>query len=242
MAQSFGGKKFNSLQLKRVYFGNWLRDYSQAIDTGSLKYVDKQTIRTVLWILSFMTFGFATGEFEVTEERLGCYRPEEHIDNPKDYADNADARDVDYRLRGPVDEGVELAIDQDTGMKNYIANEYLGIDTSAGLLRRTLGRSIEVARSYAQTGNKPEKYEALRLLGTGLHCLEDFPAHSNYVELTIREFGEYAVFPHVGNSTPFDLHGHYVFPLVTGTFGGVDFLVSTPHKEGKRYSLANPIY
>lgn len=30
-----------------------------------------------------MTFGYATGEFEVTEERLGCYRPEEHIDNPK---------------------------------------------------------------------------------------------------------------------------------------------------------------
>jgi len=27
-----------------------------------------------------MTFGFETGEFELTEER---YRPEEHIDNPK---------------------------------------------------------------------------------------------------------------------------------------------------------------
>jgi len=30
-----------------------------------------------------MTFGFATGEFEVTEELLGCYHPEEHIGNPK---------------------------------------------------------------------------------------------------------------------------------------------------------------
>lgn len=28
-----------------------------------------------------MTFGYATGEFEVTAERLGCYRPEEHIDS-----------------------------------------------------------------------------------------------------------------------------------------------------------------
>lgn len=26
-----------------------------------------------------MTFGYGTGAFEVTEERLGCYRPEEHI-------------------------------------------------------------------------------------------------------------------------------------------------------------------
>lgn len=25
-----GGSKFNSLDVKRVYFGNWLRDYSQA--------------------------------------------------------------------------------------------------------------------------------------------------------------------------------------------------------------------
>ncbi len=29
---------------------------------------------------------------EVTAERLGCYRPEEHIDNPKGYADGEDAR------------------------------------------------------------------------------------------------------------------------------------------------------
>lgn len=33
--------------------------------------------------MSFMAFGYATEEFEVTEARLGVYRPEEHIDNPK---------------------------------------------------------------------------------------------------------------------------------------------------------------
>jgi hypothetical protein len=26
-----------------------------------------------------MSFGYATGEFEVTADRLGVYRPEEHI-------------------------------------------------------------------------------------------------------------------------------------------------------------------
>lgn len=30
-----------------------------------------------------MEFGFSTREFEVTPERLGVYRPEIHIDNPK---------------------------------------------------------------------------------------------------------------------------------------------------------------
>lgn len=30
-------------------------------------------------MLSFLSFGYATGEFEVTAERLGVYRPEEHM-------------------------------------------------------------------------------------------------------------------------------------------------------------------
>ena len=61
-----------------------------------------------------MSFGYATAEFEVTSERLGVYRPEEHIDNPKDYADNVDARRYDPRLRGPVSPE-ELAVDPNTG-------------------------------------------------------------------------------------------------------------------------------
>lgn len=73
------GKKWTPQLLKRVYFGNWLRDYSQAIDVGTLKGVNAGTIRVLVWVLSFMSFGYATGEFEVTAERLGCYRPEEHI-------------------------------------------------------------------------------------------------------------------------------------------------------------------
>lgn len=67
--------------------------------------------------MSFLSFGYATAEFEVTEDRLGVYRPEEHIDNPKDYADNKDARQYDPRLRGPVQQ-VELEVDLNTGMKN----------------------------------------------------------------------------------------------------------------------------
>jgi hypothetical protein len=108
------GHKWSSMMIKRVYFGNWLRDYSQAVDVGTLKGVQPGTIRILVWILGFMSFGYATQEFEVTEERLGVYRPEEHIDNPKDYADNEDARKYDPRLRPPIME-VELAIDLNTG-------------------------------------------------------------------------------------------------------------------------------
>lgn len=172
MARVAGGKKFDKLMLSRVYFGNWLRDYSQAIDVGTVKSVSAEAIRLVLCILGFLTFGYGSGEFEITAERLGCYRPEEHIDNPKNYADNQDARQYDPRLRGPVDESVELAIDEETGMKNYIANENIGITTSAGFCRRLFARCIELGRSYGESRNKDELYEALRLMGTALHCLE----------------------------------------------------------------------
>lgn len=119
-----------------------------------------------------MTFGYGTKEFEVTAERLGCYRPEDHIDNPKDYADNLDAREYDPRLRGPVNERVELAIDPKRGLKNYIASEELGITTSAGHVRKLFTKCIQLGREYGRTKNKASLYEALRLMGTGLHCLE----------------------------------------------------------------------
>jgi len=220
--------KWTSTMIKRAYFGNWLRDYSQAVDVGTLTKVPAATIRILVWVLGFMSFGYATGEFEVTEERLGCYRPEEHIDNPKDYADNKDARQYDQRLRGPVS-AEELEVDPRTGMKNYIANENGNWATSSGYVKYSFQRSIHFGRLYTHGQNKGREEdlcEALRCLGQGLHCLEDFGAHTQYVELALRELGYNNVFPHVGTNTQINLHGKTVFPLVTGTFGGVDFLHS----------------
>ncbi|OTA98896.1 hypothetical protein M426DRAFT_325603 [Hypoxylon sp. CI-4A] len=228
MARAVGGKKFDKLSVSRVYFGNWLRDYSQAIDVGTVKSVSAEAIRLLLCVLGFLTFGYGSKEFEVTAERLGCYRPEDHIDNPKNYADNEDARQYDRRLRGPIDESVELAVDPETGLKNYIANENAGIMTSALHVRKLFSRATELARSYKRNNRKSDLHEALRLLGTGLHCLEDFLAHSNYVELALIELGERDIFPHVGRSTKIEIPGarHRVYPCITGTFGGVDFLHS----------------
>lgn len=50
------------------------------MDVGTLKNLQSDTIRVLVWVLSFLSFGYATGEFEVTSERLGVYRPEEHIE------------------------------------------------------------------------------------------------------------------------------------------------------------------
>ena len=206
--------------IKRVYFGNFLRDYSQALDVGTLKSVNSETIRILVWVLSFMAFGYATEEFEVTSDRLGTYRPEEHIDNPLGYADGLDARKFDTRLRGPISP-IETEIDPRTGMKNYIANETGQWATSAGYLRFSFARSIHYGRLYTHgangKGKEEDLCEALRCLGQALHCLEDFSAHSNYCELALRELGYRNVFPHTGTQTEMQLHGKRVYPLVTGT-------------------------
>ncbi|OWP07208.1 hypothetical protein B2J93_1981 [Marssonina coronariae] len=225
------GHKWTSMMVKRVYFGNWLRDYSQAVDVGSLKGVSAPTIRILVWVLSFLSFGYATEEFEVTEERLGVYRPEEHIDNPKGYADDKDARQYDPRLRGPVDP-IELEVDMNTGMKNYIANENGGqYATSTGYVKFSLERSIHFGRIYTNgsgnsKGKEADLCEALRCLGQALHCMEDFGAHTNYCELALRELGYRDVFPHTGSATAINIRGYQIYPLVTGTFGAVDFLHS----------------
>lgn len=223
------GKKWTTLLVQRTYFGNWLRDYSQAVDVASLKGVNAETIRILVWILSFLANGYATEEFEVTSDRLGVYRPEEHIDNPLGYGDGNDAREFDKRLRGPV-RPVETEIDSRTGMKNYIANESGDWATSAGYVRFSLKRSIHYGRMYTsgsqRKGNEEDLCEALRCLGQALHCMEDFPAHSNYCELALRELGYHEVFSHCGIRSEINLGGKRVFPLVTGTFGGVDFLHS----------------
>lgn len=176
-----------------------------------------------------MAFGYATEEFEVTDERLGVYRPEEHIDNPLGYADGKDAREFDKRLRGPIDNR-ELEIDMKTGMKNYIANESGGWATSAGYLRYSFARSIHYGRLFTNgasgAGKEADLCEALRCLGQALHCMEDFGAHSNYCELALRELGHHEVFPHCGSASEITLHGKRVYPIVTGTFGAVDFLHS----------------
>ncbi len=61
----------------------------------------------------------------MTDERLGVYRPEEHIDNPKDYADNKDARQYDPRLRGLI-QPIELEIDPQTGMVSLFSLSWYG--------------------------------------------------------------------------------------------------------------------
>ncbi|KAF8575733.1 heterokaryon incompatibility Het-C [Ramaria rubella] len=235
-----GRNKFSKMDMQRVYFGNWLRDYSQAMDIAGLKELTAQTIIMVVSVLGFMTFGFATAEFEITPERLGVYLPVEHIDNPKGYGENepeGDARQFHSALRPPVDPR-ELEINPHNGMKNYIATEGEAWDTSSAHVRRTLRECIALGRkANGKEGN--DQYEAFRLLGTALHTLEDLLAHSNWCELALRKLGHKDVFCHVGDSVVIDTPNGPSPPLVTGTFGSADFIYSVLGEGMDRLSEAS---
>ncbi|KAF5547582.1 hypothetical protein FPHYL_10171 [Fusarium phyllophilum] len=214
--------RFSTLERRQIYFGNWLRDFSQIIDTTGLDNVPEPVLRAIVSIMGFLEFGFATDEFEVTRERLGCYTHVEHIDNPKGYPSNA--KEIDERLRGPLDPR-ELEFDPKTGMKNYIANSGKGWDTSADYVTRELRECIRLGREK----NPKSKKEAFIHLGAALHTLEDFSAHSNFTELCLHELGEHDVFAFVGEAcrvkTP-RWRSRMVPPIVTGTFGMLDIFHS----------------
>ncbi|KAK8063509.1 heterokaryon incompatibility Het-C [Apiospora saccharicola] len=216
--------RFTQLQRKQIYFGNWLRDFSQVIDTTCLQNIPEPILRAIVSVMGFMEFGFATDEFDVTRDRLGCYTHVEHIDNPHGY--DEDAKEIDERLRGPVDPR-ELEFDAHTGMKNYIANSGQGWDTSADYIRKQLKECIEFGRKGRKDAGA--RKESFIRLGAALHTLEDFAAHSNYVELCLHELGETDVFAFVGDEcrlTAPGWRGRRVPPLVTGTFGMLDIFHS----------------
>ncbi|KAF8079060.1 Het-C-domain-containing protein [Lyophyllum atratum] len=229
LKQATGGARFTKSDIKKVYF---------AMDIAGLSKLTADTLVLVVSVLGFMTFGFATEEYQVTADRLGVYLPVEHIDNPKGYAaKEGDAREFHPKLRPPVDDR-ELEIDERTGMKNYMATENQGWDTSTAFIRRTLRACIEHGRrAGGQEG--AELWEAYRLLGTGLHTMEDLLAHSNWCEVALRKLGHQEVFCHVGDDVLVDTPNGPAPPLVTGTFGGADFIFSLMGEATDKLSQAS---
>ncbi|OAV99185.1 hypothetical protein PTTG_00008 [Puccinia triticina 1-1 BBBD Race 1] len=236
---SKGGKKFTGLDVKRVYFGNWLRDLSQVCDIAGFKAMTPESLVICIMTMGFLSFGYATREFQVTRERLSVYLLTEHIDNPKGYAEGEDPRKYDPRLRPPVDEARELRVDERNGMKMYIASEDQGFDTSTACIRRVFRQCIELGRQARREGNEEKEFESFRLLGTGLHTLEDFSAHSNWCELALQKLGHKQVFAHVGENVKVNSPDGPVPPLVTGTFAGADFCFSMLGEASDKLSSAS---
>ena len=142
--------------------------------------------------------------YDVTEQRLGVYRPEEHIDNP---AGLEDGRCKDGDLRGPV-LPADLEIDPGTGMKRFIASQ--GCNSSYDLIESYFTEAIRLGRNP----------DGLRYFGMGLHILEDFFCHTNFVEICLFKLGYRDVILW-SKPEPVDR-----VPITSGIFGFADTVVS----------------
>ena len=218
--QSTVSKKLPPLSkedVKKIYFGNWLRDMSQIIDVSLVKAFNHRILVSATNVLSMIKFG-VDDYFEVTKAKLGCTRPEEHIDNPKGYP--KEAQKFLQCLRPPVSEA-ETEVDPKTGIKRYVT-------TTVKYLDVTLKDLIKAGRDYLQAGSSQNDY--FITLGRVLHTVQDWYAHSNTVELHLQQLGYRNVYAYVGNDTKMIVpglnNGKPVYPVVTGKFGTSDAIVS----------------
>lgn len=212
---------FRHEQVRAIYFGNWLRDYSQLLDPKIVRaatmprnfpdVLSREALTKIVDVLAVKQFTDLMktdrAGFTVTPGRLGVYRPGEHIDNPKvvnPKPANPKDRDPDFEpwvLPGHR----SLEVDPDTSMKRYLMN------------------SVEVMNVEFDKAVKegPTSTDGLRALGAALHILEDFFAHSNFVELSLIKAGYTKVLPWTSPAAC-----KHRLPLVTGMFGGSDVVAS----------------
>ena len=214
-------------ELETIYFGNWLRDYSQLLDPKIVRATEmpkdfpdvlsRDALTRIVDILSVKPFKSIRQSggalYHVTPQVLGVYRPSEHIDNPKSMDGHApDPRTRDQDFEPLVFEGDPLLdVDYDTSMKRYITRS---MDYMESELR------IAMAHKDSPVG--------LRAFGSALHVLEDFFAHSNFVELALIKNGNGDVLPWTSPA-----RCRAGLPLVTGMFGSTDVLASLAGPLGK---------
>ncbi|MCK6587631.1 MAG: type VI secretion system tip protein VgrG [Polyangiaceae bacterium] len=188
-----------------IYFGNWLRDFSQAIVPLLLRVFTRKTLTSVLDLLARQKFG-DTPNFHATEARLGVYRAREHIDSPYGLEDG---KPLDPLLdSAPLP--FELEFNHSTWLRNHIATPGPGYITAAEYIEEELRAAISAK----------DTPEGRRRMGQALHTLEDFYAHSNFIEVALHACGETGVIawiPALSNGK---------IPVITGCFGGIDTAAS----------------
>jgi len=202
----------------QIHFGNWMRDYSQILDPKIVRkpgakvefprFLSRKALTKIIAIKARMEFERDNSEqkglFHLTPELLGVYRAVEHIDNPTNLSPNSpDPRAIDKDFEA-LPTLAELSIDPARSMKCYIA-------TSRGFMRTRLDQAANTGRGT----------EGARHFGAALHVLEDYFAHSNFVELSLRKLGYSKVLPWTSKA-----NCKQEFPVVTGMFSSLDVIAS----------------
>ena len=121
-----------------------------------------------------------TGAFAITPgeaEDIGAYYPLDHFDVTDQYIVKQGERILDNR------EELELKGYEKRGFMTTTAQEALEY-TKQDWIKKAFDTTQEADRSTTRQ-KRLTNYHALKLLGHGLHTLQDFYAHSNYTDLLL---------------------------------------------------------
>lgn len=171
---------FSAQEANQIYFGNWLRDYSQLVPKLDKKPEMKPKLVEVLNVLSL-------GEFnrEFTMNDLGTYVGFEHIDNPAGTGtiDDPEVQKDEGRKAAAYNNLTPKQREMYDEVQRRFANQE---DKSAGALpvyvqKAKIRTQIRLEESI-RAGNSPDGTLAL---GDALHVVEDYFSHSNFVSVAI---------------------------------------------------------
>ena len=178
---------YSKQEAEEAYFGNWLRDFSQQMDKDSP--TDPDTLEMIRLL--------AVGEFNraPTNEDLGRYLPSEHVDNPLGgkTAEDEDRKMTEAERAQREKSRGNLNAEQQAWVKKERTDEFRDeikhASAASGLpeyIERGKAHAKEEIARAARLGRTPE---GLRALGNGLHAVEDYFAHSNFVEVALDQLG-----------------------------------------------------
>lgn len=283
-------KLFSLDEIQKIYYGNWLRDYSQLIVGATLGLTDDQkkkilkendynknvrdlidkinngfTHKTWLELITILAINEFTYEpkkeklkndfkilkkdFEenfgvLTSDVLGIYRPEEHIDNPKGLNDesklanfNKTNTEKQTLYHGTISKSLE--INKNTMMKRYILEDLYEKENVKDNKRPSSFTYFREQMLLAKSSGKNK--DGFRHFGAALHILEDYFAHTNFVEIALIKNGFPNVYPwvqvssEINNINDFKIKASKI-PLVTGLFSLDDSIASIAPK------IANTVF
>lgn len=206
---------FSDAEAGQIYFGNWLRDFSQLNGSGNpLAQNDLLSLFTVIRVL-----GWGEWNREVSPAELGTYVPSEHLDNPdaaglspgippdkrtvEDPAVRAMEHDPDPAKRKIFTDALDrLSPEQ---RKAYDDEEAHRSEITDAATRSGLPVYVERGKFHA----KSKLSEAIGLgrgpagfakMGDALHAVEDYFSHSNFIDVclwTLHTSGVAAAEPYV---------------------------------------------
>lgn len=228
---------FDQAQCRAIYFGNWLRDYSQLIDPkivrpaqdtvldaenlqrlleGGLPRLPRARLTAVVDLLALKAFHDlqrtpqAREAYRVTPQMLGVYCAHEHMDNPVTLDSNA----IDPRKIDPAFAPLMLPGDP--------RNSLLPKRSMKRYLRRSMAYMQKKLLAARKDGPTPA---GMRYFGEALHVLEDYFAHSNFVELCLKRIGHDEILTWT-TKIESRARSKHEWPLVTGMFGTLDVVSS----------------